>query len=794
MVDFYQVMNLYYLTPFLCIPAVAVAAAAEQSTAVETVQNAEALMAFLKSHENPSREEARELLLRLPLPLECSRPLRARLEFYKSIPLLVKMCEQGGAEGKENRQRLLKISPRMWVICSALEMLHAKEKGDTALQEALQAELETGLQGIAPEQGMGVVQALSLSFLSPDKQEKVDAAEEAAKNRRIAEALEGAKNGADAQLALAMMHLYEQMGLGVDVGRAMQHALRGAVAEMYLLQDKDVLRNSLRLTLARAAVLKGEAALPLQVAALLQPEKEDKSTAGLCCYRLAKLYGNLPETCDVASEELAQAVLVAGAELGDPACLHELAEGMEGAPERENLQKMAEQAGFDPEKDYLNGEHGRKASLHVSYPAVEIPDATERLVSAYCNMLVARAEASEWMAAGVAQSSQVMQQLSPILVSFLDMLTEEGKDGLSVYDEDEADSQEADDEGWKRFFDRLQQMLGRMNDAELSAYVDSMSEGLKPMLQQLGSQEEISEEQLEFWQKLADAGQEDAIYLLAWRQVSFTGEFTQESWTQMADAARRGSGDAAWFLFNALWEELYGLQRDPMSASACYRRALACRSIDAWKREWNRAEDDAGRLYALVHMNAASGGEKYGLELDDALQAYGAAHPELQSIISPLRLLCIGQDLRRNTSSPEQNYELRTRALQLATTLNPPVLLQSDLDFRQRHAEFVCRKEKNGERTRAAHKALPVLQEGKADILLVAEGKITYEQLGQDTATLSAEQLKGAHLVCRECNRALADFAIQAGVRSVTAMRMPAAERSHLRAHNISAGGWEITE
>jgi hypothetical protein len=192
-------------------------------------------------------------------------------------------------------------------------------------------------------------------------------------------------------------------------------------------------------------------------------------------------------------------------------------------------------------------------------------------------------------------------------------------------------------------------------------------------------------------------------------------------------------------------------------------------------------------------MRHSFGGEVYSLLLDDELQAYGSAHPELQGIIAPLRLLYIESALRADSLTAEEDHELRLRALQLAAITQPAVLSVADADFWHRYAEYEYKCDLDSERASAARVALPALRENRADLLVVsAEKKITHEQAGQTTADLPAEALRGAHLVCRECDRALAEFAIQAGVRSVTAMRMPSAERDYLRSHNIAAGGWEI--
>jgi hypothetical protein len=170
------------------------------------------------------------------------------------------------------------------------------------------------------------------------------------------------------------------------------------------------------------------------------------------------------------------------------------------------------------------------------------------------------------------------------------------------------------------------------------------------------------------------------------------------------------------------------------------------------------------------------------------------AHPELQNIIAPLRLLYIGNTLRKDTLSATENHELRLRALRLAAVPQPAVMTSAQQNYWNRHAEYVYLCDLNAERASSARVALPNLSENKADMLLVVDKEVVYEQQGTDLAGVPAELLRGAHFVCRDCDRDLADWAVQAGVRSVTALRMPATVRDYLRSLNISAGGWQIVQ
>lgn len=427
----------------------------------------------------------------------------------------------------------------------------------------------------------------------------------------------------------------------------------------------------------------------------------------------------------------------------------------------------------------------------------DFPDRGEREAYDGLKRLMARVDMNDWLAGGERSVSEAYKAIVPVFLRFVDTTFRAANEepGAPFVDYLEAeDSPEPPMNDFTRYLRKLESEFADTEDEEVADFFAQSARVIESMCRAVKAGEGLSPEQVAVLQKFAEAGNADALYVLARQQVQFLGSFTEESWGQMLQALQGGSADAAWFLFTALWEGEYGLDQDPMSATNCYRMALTRGQADAWARVRERAEDDAARLYALVHMRHSSGGEKYSLQLDDELQAYAAAHPELQNIIDPLRLLYIGATLRKDTQSAAENHELRLRALRLAAIPQPSVLTPVQQAYWQRHAEFVYLCDLNAERASAARVALPALKENRADMLLVADKEITHEQRGADTSSLPAERLRGAHLVCRDCNRALADFAIQSGVLSVTALRMPAALRDYLRSHNISAGGWEIVQ
>ena len=647
------------------------------------------------------------------------------------------------------------------------------------------------MQGLGPDSGLGVVQVLDENPFQEQKPEQNDAE----KKEWIIARLQTLPDAPDAQIALAMSYLYEEMGAGVDVEKAMSHALRGAVAGEFLLVDSSSLRDNLRLSLARAAALKGEAALPLQVAALRQMEGEDKDVTGLASYRLSRLYHSLPENLDLVGEALGRRALIEGANLGHPVCLQAAAEicAVEEPEEASRLYRLAEAVKFDPQKDYLNCAHGRKAVMQVYFPGISLPDATEREVNRLFMRLVAQAKLTDYLAEFSGQDAEAIMMTKHVWDVFLHGVeTTPAEEELEYLDR--PDTEEGDSRGIVQWLEKMQHALEKSPDTkEVAEGFAQGAEMAEEVLRAFESGASISDEQLALLQQLADAKIDTALYMLAWRQVKFLGAFTQESLDMMAEASERGSADASWFLYTAFWEGLYGMEPDPLTATHCYRRALSQCSADAWQRVWDGAGDDGvKRLYARIHMRHSSGGVKYSLQLDDELQVYAAAHPELQGIIAPLRLLYFRLAIKADSLNAEENRELRLRALALAQAVQPAVLKAADVEFWRQYAEYEYRERCHEERAIAARKALPALKEGSADMALVAEHKLAYTQKGQEVTQLPADKLPGAHLVCRECDRALADFAIKSGVRSVTALRMPVAERDYLRAHNIAAGGWEI--
>lgn len=780
-------MTRNYLISLLSVASALVAPAAEVPSAVGTAAD---LLPLLRGVDDMPKEQARELLRSLPIPQHSSHVFREYMFLYKNLPRAIDVLGQLGKNSKEVREELLRESPRMWAYCLTVEIMVARAQKDEPYVQQLVAEGNKGLQQLGAEHGLGMLGTLGFSILTCPNEEVKAVIGTPEMIARLAEN----RANADSQATLALLRLYEDYNGKADVAQSMQHALQAAVAEMYLNQDGNALRNNLRLTLARAAYLQGEAALPLQLAALRQMEPGDKAQAGLGAYRLGKFYESLPENLAYVSDELARSTMVAGAKLGHPACLHQLSEYAEDEETRENMSRLATEAKYDPQKDYLHMSHGGAFRLSFYCGKADFPDRCEREAYDGLKRLMARVDMNDWLAGGERSESEAYKAIVPVFLRFVDttFMAANERSGEQFVDYlDAEDSQEPPMNDFTRYLRKLESEFGDMEDvgdffAQNAWVIESMSRAVK-------SGEGLSPEQVAVLKQFAEAGNADALYVLTRQQVQFLGSFTEESWGQMLQALQGGSADAAWFLFTALWEGEYGLDQDPMSATNCYRMALTRGQADAWARVRERAEDDAAaRLYALVHMRHSSGGEKYSLQLDDELQAYAAAHPELKDIIDPLRLLYIGETLRKDTQSAAENHELRLRALRLAAIPQPSVLTPVQLDYWQRHAEFVYLCDLNAERASSARVALPTLKDNKADILLVVDKEVIYEQQGTDLASVPAEKLRGAHFVCRDCDRALADWAVQAGVRSVTALRMPAIVRDYLRGQNISAGGWEI--
>lgn len=781
-------MTRNYLIPLLSVASALVAPAAEVSSAVQTAAD---LLPLLRGVDDMPKEQARELLLSLPIPPQSSHVFQEYMYLLQNMPGALEVLGQLGKNSEGARAELLRESPRMWAYCLMLEMMVAQSQKDDALAKKLAAEGDKGLQQLGAEHGLGMLGTLGFSVMNcpaEDRQKVIGNPEMIA---RLAE------NGADSdsQATLAMLRLYEDYNGKSDVEQSMQHALRAAVAEMYLNQVGNDLRNNLRLSLARAAHLQGEAALPLLVAALRQMESEDKEQAGLGAYRLGKIYETMPENLAFVSEELARSSMIAGAEMGHPACLQQLAEYAEDEETREKMRSLATEAKFDPKKDYLNMSHGGALRLLIYCDKADFPDRIEREAFDGLKRLMARVDMNDWMAGGEKSDSEAFKAIAPVFLRFVDAtfnaVNERSGEQFVDYLED-ADSQEPPMNDFTRYLRKLEREFADTKEvagffAQNAWMIESMSRSVK-------AGAGLSAEQVAVLKQFAEAGNADALYILARQQVLFLESFTEESWGQMLQALQRGSADAAWFLYTALWDGLYGVEQDPMTAAKCYRMALTRCQADAWARVRERAEDDVSRLYALVHMRHSSDGEKYSLQLDDELQAYAVAHPELQNIIAPLRLLYIGNTLRKDTLSATENHELRLRALRLAAIPQPAVMTPTQQDYWYRHAEYVYLCDLNAERASSARVALPNLSENKADMLLVANKEVIYEQQGTDLTGVPAELLRGAHFVCRECDRALADWAVQAGVRSVTALRMPATVRDYLRSQNISAGGWEIVQ
>ncbi|MBR5895606.1 MAG: hypothetical protein IKZ13_08710 [Akkermansia sp.] len=772
-------MNLRYLTPVLSV-AVALHAPAAEISVPATAETAADLLPLLQCVDEMTPAQARDVLSRLPVPRKCYRVLKQRMEVCKVMADVLRISSLKGEAAAAARAELLRKSPVSWLTSITLELsLATQSGGETA---ALKEEWVEGIKSLGPEDGMGTLRAAAVGGLLTDT-EQIDPQKE----RMKVEIMRSEPDSPDCLAGLAVMHLYEEYGLGVDVELAMQYALRSVVTAEHQFKSTDFMRNNLCLSLARAAALKGEAALPLQVAALRRVEKESESSAGLAAYRLAKLYLNMPENLEVVPEEFAQILFKEGASLGEPACLHELSLLAEEPEVKEQFQNMAQAKKFDASKDYLNGSHGRPATVGAWWPEGNIFDPVEQEV---WNGILKLLNRMEWEAEASQEPENMKAATQWLIARFFSQFSWNDK-------QEEAYMERADDEEDKSF-----ERVKKFFDGMMGASENEVKQNVDEFLAHIGNTyilndavEDMGAENLVRLQKMAEAGHADPMYILAWRQVRFLGSFTESSWELMCEAYKRGSAGAAWFLFEAMWDGLYGLESDPASATACYRTALARLSAEAWQRRLDRSEDEAVRLHALVHMRHSHGGERFSLQLDDALQAYAATHPELQSIITPLRLLY----MRQADSLPaEEEKELQERMLELFIALQPSVMSADDVAQERAAIEYEYVTALHNERAAQARKALPLLKSGSADLALVKEKKVLLAECGEARELLQswvqnhAQELKGAHLVCRDCNRELAEAAIQAGVKSVTALRMPAGVRDYLRSRQLSAGGWEI--
>ena len=725
------------------------------------VETAEDLQPLLRDAENLSSTEARELLKRLPMPQKCSQSFRQVFRSLKSLTYFVP-CILGELDvellGEDDGLLSLWAVLRVSQYSAAIKM----NDGERA------ARLADELQDFFREYPRFVMlKAAFMRHVLPEHGKPLT-------EHELVEELSRCPNRDDALAALAVSHLYESYGVGVDVDKAMECVLRGVAANVCDFQDNEEIRSSLCLSLARIAHLKGEAFLPLQIAALRLAQEEAGSKAAASASLL--LYHAYKESKGSAAAELAMAELKRGFQLKNPLCAYWAAQQEHVSQEsKEQLLQLAQEWGLKPGTDYRYPDDSRTMSLNLRISAAEVWDFQERSIVYLLMRLLQKARVTDVNVAD--------EELAPEMKQVIDgvqAVLEKSFALIFRQQQQPSDHTVCDRVAWENLLNNSESWLEYAPQVLMDIYYPEPPTGEgRARVQKMRM-------------NAAARGGAYAWFKLAEQQLRVFGELTPESWENLNLAYRADSPEAAWLLSEIFSGADYGGPApDPEFAATCYREALALLSGDAWRKQLLAAQDETAELYALIHMRHGRRGSAVQPELDSALCSYAASHPETVSFVTALRLLYM-RSIEINDLPIEHVRVQSEELLGLVASLQPPVLSGERLHelkelFKQRETEW-----RDRQRRAAVAPALTELLENSADVVLVKHGSLIHVPNGQGVDSLSPDLLRGAHVVCRECDRKMADVAIRTGARSVTSLRMSSELRDYLRSHEVAANGWEV--
>ena len=127
--------------------------------------------------------------------------------------------------------------------------------------------------------------------------------------------------------------------------------------------------------------------------------------------------------------------------------------------------------------------------------------------------------------------------------------------------------------------------------------------------------------------------------------------------------------------------------------------------------------------------------------------------------------------------------------------VQPTLLTEDELSYTRDRIDYQYRKRLNKERKLDSYKAVKVLNDNRADLVVVKQGTIAAELSGDGLAVLkgqSADVLKDSTVVMRRVTMAEAELLLQAGVKAVSALSIMRDAVDMLRHNGIAAGGVEI--
>ena len=178
------------------------------------------------------------------------------------------------------------------------------------------------------------------------------------------------------------------------------------------------------------------------------------------------------------------------------------------------------------------------------------------------------------------------------------------------------------------------------------------------------------------------------------------------------------------------------------------------------------------------------------MALDDALIGYATKYPQLKDSVNAVRLLYFAE-IGAQDLAPSEYREYKKRHIELALEYSPVPVPQHQIDYYQSVVENCCLGLLNRNRAQNAVPAITLLQNDKAEMVFIRDGVMKTSTLNQILAE-NADALKGSDVVLKEVDDAIAQQTIQAGVRSVTALKMTLSAYKLLNSKGILAGAYEF--
>lgn len=770
---------MYYHYPMSILFAATALVSSAAVSMPTSVRSAEDLLPILRECDTMSVQDIRQRLMTMPIPESAGIPFQKKLYTWKGVALWMNIEAATTPEAHAAAVALMqKETPLIWVTMQWLAMAEAEKNGDAAEAEDIRQEVDAFLTTHQQE----------LGFISHVHELKEFDKHPEEKKGEILHLMSQDTDASDGMASLAVAHVRGGYGMEQDVEKALSYALRAVSMEAMLWINSGLVRSHMGLLLARVSDMKGEAAFPLKLAALrlvLHGDGSDDGDKGVAAYLLTHAYeqsrGAIP-----AAEALQHSALKEGVQYAHPACLHLVAEKNKetDAELSKEFYRRAEEAGYDPETDYRTNYLKCCYSRSFNTPDVESPYAAEREAEYYLRRWMSKARYEDVLQANPTRAS---------LVSLFTVLIAGGDEAENSSFVDSLDGSDAVQET-DSMAERLGKWESMMKNSQLREATSQMRSFYKTYLSQ-PHDEGMPLELLRFG---AQCGEPYSVFILAHKRILFDDSFTLETLQAVRYAHDAEVPAATRFLYEVMSEGKYGVEANPVLADALYAKSLALLSAESWCERLKAAETEEARLVALIHLFVGSAGADYALPLDEALTAYAEKHPELADVITPLRILCLDFHLRKESLSPEQAKTAHERLLELALTAQPAVMTNEQVDYHRALIDWTYRVETDAVRRSAARKGMKSLDSGEADVVLVRDREVCLEELGEGRAVLQAlceqrpDELKGAHLVLRTADMAIAELAVAGGVKSVSADKMDTATRDYLRKHHIAAGARTI--